>query len=397
MTVAVPGPRPKESLFYAPVVYLLGKLSGFKAYVGVNHKLVQDDALRLVGFDILEEEDEDGESFPVAATDGVSEWPLKDTSSKNRDGLYRIVSFGWYHQTRQYRLESKAMCARPIDAATKGKRGYWALTDLGVKRAKALRDTYEGQIVLSAGPNATAQFLGDNWDRFYDRGTLALRRKLPRSEALNKVEDHFMNWAEKIIQRDGLRGRIEAKKPIAPSHVAGWARKAAYTQLRNEGRKPICRVFHGALTPKEVKAIEKIDWCEEVIPRTINESETLCHNQYAAHNESDWISDPIEALQDTHPTSLVHEALADSDAFEQCLNQVSGLLLSEISKDHDPEFHRQVMHDRFVKEMTVREIAESQGLNFTTNEGRIKVAITRVREVMLQARDKGNFDDFLVR
>jgi len=380
MTTAAPGPRPKESLFYAPVIYLIGKLSGFKPYVGVDHRLIQDDALRLAGID--------PENCP---------WPLKSTSSKKRDGLYRVVHFGWYHQTRQYREENEATCCKPLDPDSKGKRGYWALTELGAKRAKALREVYEGQIVLSAGPNATAQFLGDNWERLYEKMTTALCRKMPRSKELDKIDDHAMNWVEKIIQRDGLRSRIREGKSIAPSQVSGWARKLAYTQIRNEGREPVCRVFHGALTPKEVKALAEVDWTEEVIPRTVNESEVLCHNQYAAHSESDWLEDTTEALQDTHSTALVEETIANNEAMEVCLDQIGSILMAEISDELDPEFHRQLMHDRFVRGLTVREIAEEHGLDFNSEENRIKIALSRVRDVMLQKRDEGVFDDFLTR
>jgi DNA-directed RNA polymerase specialized sigma24 family protein len=380
MTTAVAGPRPKESLFYAPVVYLIGKLSGFKAYVGVDHRLIQDDAMRLAGID--------PEDCP---------WPLKSTSSKKRDGLYRVVHFGWYHQTRQYREENEALCAKPLDPESKGKRGFWALTELGVKRAKALREIYEGQIVLSAGPNATAQFLAENWERYYDRMTLALRRKMPKSAELDKVDDHAMNWIEKIIQRDGLRKYIRDGRSIAPSQVSGWARKLACTQIRNEGRNPVCRVFHGALTPKEYKALGEGNWTEEVIPRTINESDILCHNQYAAHSESDWIEDSTEAIQDTHMTAQVEDAVANADAMEHVIDRISGVLMAEISDEFDPDFHRELMVDRFVRQLTVREIAEKHGLNFGTEENRIKVALSRVRDVMLQARDEGTFDEFLTR
>lgn len=382
MTTAAVGPRPTESLFYAPVIYLIGKLSGFKAYVGVDHRLIVDDALRLAGID--------PENSP---------WPLRSTSSKKRDGLYRVVHFAWYHQTHKYRADNpeKEFCARPNDPVTRGKRGFWALTALGVKRAKALREIYEGKIVLSAGPNQTAQFLGENWDRFYDKATLALRRKMPRSEELDKVDDHVMNWMEKVIQRDGLRKSLEAGKSIAPSQVSGWARKAAYTEIRNEGREPVCRVFHGALTPKEVVALRETDWTEVVIPRTVNESDILCHNKYAAHCEDDWVENATEAIHDTHPTALVEQTFADTNAFNVCLDQVSQIIMAEVSQEYDPEFHCQLVHDRFVKEMTVREIAEAHGLDFGEHENRIKVALSRVRDLMLQARDDGAFDEFLTR
>jgi hypothetical protein len=356
MTTVDLGLRPKESLFYAPVVYLLGKLT--------NH-----------------------------ATQDEFAWPLKDSSSKTRDGLYRVVTFGWYHQTRQYREESEALCARPIQA----KRGEWALTDLGVKRAKALREIYEGQIVLSSGPNMTAEYLGEHFARLYGRMTLHLRRKMPRSEMLDKVDDHAMNWIERVIQRNGLRTRIEDSKPISPSQVCSWARRGAYTDIRNEAREPVCRVFHGALTPKEVKARAEVDWTEEVIPRSINESENLCHNQYAAHSEDDYISDPIESLADTHESALVEDAVMESDAFEYVLEEVGYILSQEIDSELDPAFHQKLVHDRFVREMSIREIADENGLDFHKDEEKIKVALTRIRDVMLGAREDGKLDEFLAR
>jgi len=380
MPISAPGPRPKESLFYAPVVYLLGRLTNFRPYVGVNHKLIRDDVLRLAGID-----PED------------SPWPLQSISSQNRNGLYRVVHFGFYHQTRQYREESDALCCKPLDPESKGKRGWWALTDLGVKRAKALRAIYEGKIRLSCGPNTTAQFLGENFSRFYDRVTLHLRHRMPRSELFDKVEDHAMSWIERVIQRDGLRSRVVNRKPISASQVCVWARRGAYTDIRNEAREPVCRVFHGAQTAKEIREHAEVNWTEEVIPRTINESDILCHNQYAAHSEEDYISDPIESLQDTHTISQVEDMVIGEEALGQVLDQVSEILAEEISDELDPAFHQQLVHDRFVKEMTIHEIAEAHGLNFNKNESRIKLALSRIREVMLSARDEGRLDEFLAR
>lgn len=389
MTTVALGARPKESLFYAPVLYLIGKLTNFRPYVGVDHKLIQNDVLRLTGLALIFDED----GVPTHATDGTFTWPLKSQSSKVRDGLYRVVHFGWFHQTRHYREESEALCARPI----KAKRGEWALTDLGVKKAKALREIYEGKIVLSSGPNMTAEFLGENFDRLYGRMTLHMRRKMPRSELFDKVEDHAMNWIERVIQRNGLRTRIEANRPISPSQVCSWARRGAYTEIRNDAREPVCRVFYGALTPKEVQARAEVNWTEEVIPRTINEAENLCHNQYAAHSEDDYISDPIESLADTHESALVEEAVMDSDAFGHVLDQVTAILAREIMAEHDPGFHQQLVHDHFVREMSIREIAQEHGLDPAKDEEKIKIALTRIRDVMIGAREDGQLDEFLVR
>jgi hypothetical protein len=377
MLHAAPGPRPKESLFYSPIVYLIGRLTGFKPYVGVDHTKVRDDALRLAGI----EPDE-------------CPWPLKSSSSRTRDGLYRVVHFAWYHQTRMYRPESEALCAKPIRA----KRGEWALTALGVKEAKRLREVYEGKITLSAGPNVTAQFLGEHFGRLYGRATLHLRRKMPRSEMFDKVDDHVANWVDRVIQRDGLRTRIEDGRPIAPSQVCAWARRGAYTDIRNEGREPVCRVFHGALTPKEVRERADVNWTEEVIPRTINESDILAHNQYAAHSEDDFLAhDQIECLMDEHETAAVEETVAGADALEACLERLSEIIHDEIAEEHNPDWHEQLVRDRFVKEMSVREIAAAHGLSFDDDQNKIKVALNRVRDVMLRAREDGELDDLIQR
>ena len=118
-----PATKPGERELRAPLVYVLGRLCGYRPYVGVPLEKVRDEVLRLLGI-----------------TPENSPWPLKSTSSKTRDGLYRKVHFTWYHQTRQYRPQMNALCARPIS----GRRGEWALTLLGVEEARRLRERYEG-------------------------------------------------------------------------------------------------------------------------------------------------------------------------------------------------------------------------------------------------------------
>jgi hypothetical protein len=248
--------------------------------------------------------------------------------------------------------------------------------------------------VLSAGPNKTARFLGDNFENYYGRITLHLRRKMPRSEEFDKVDDHAMNWIERIIQRDGLRSRIEDGKSIPPSQVQSWARKGAYTDIRNEGREPVCRVFHGALTKREIGLYDPSNWTETVIPRTINESENLAGNAYAEHSEDDYVGDPIDNLRDDHALADVEGTVMNEDAFSDVLGRVAAIIRDEIDADLDPAFHEQLMVERFVKEMTLREIAEAHGLD---DEREVVVPLNRVRDAMLRARDDGDFDDVIVR
>lgn len=365
-----PGQRPTAASLFDPVVYLLGRHSGFKPYVGVRCEAIRDDALRLIGID--------PESCP---------WPLKDTSSRAKDGLYRRVHFAWRNQCVKHCGTRPSLCGRPIT----GPRGCWALTVDGVARAKELRAKYDGQLILS-GPNPTATFLAENFEKIYGRITLHLRRKMPKSDTLDKIEDHASNWMERVIQRDGLRSRLTAGKAPAPSQMCAWARRSAYTDIRNEGREPVCRVFHGALTKRELPLYDVTNWVERVIPRTINDSEHLSGSRYAEHSEDDDAAgSTIENLADE--TSM-EDSFADSEAFSQVLGRLSQILHDELDDDMDPEWHEQIMLDRFVRDMTVREIAEAHGMS-EDERGRVSRAIDKVRDVMQKARDVGEFDEFL--
>ena len=157
MSNAAPGHRPTASLLYDPLLYVLGRLSGYQAYVGVPHKEIRDEVLRLARVNL------------------DSEWSRKDASSEIRDGLYRRVHFAWRNQRREYCRSRVAMCAKP----TIGARGEWALTENGVRRAKGLHIVH-GRLVFTA--NVTADYLGRNFEKLYGRITLHLRRTMRRSE-----------------------------------------------------------------------------------------------------------------------------------------------------------------------------------------------------------------------
>jgi hypothetical protein len=451
--------RPKESEFYLPVLYLLGKLSCFKPFVGVSHEKIQDDVLRLAGYEL--EYDHGGTAVSAVDAKG-NKWPLRSTNSETRDGLYRVVHFAWYHQTSRYRKgrARPALCGKAFDgemnalriernalldvsddedevlrtkSATTRKRraiqaqieakkkllsaanlervehleeeirlvmkegrGIWALTECGVREARELRAEYEGKLAMSCGPNATAKYLGENYDRLRNRITLHLRRKMPRSDQFDKIDDHASTWIERIIARDGLRKRLEEGRTIAPSQACAWARRSAYTDIRNDGREPVCRVFHGALTKPEIGTYDPSNWTTEVMPRTINEGENLLVNTYTEHSEDDHVGDMIDNLVDDHPSSSVENAMLNSDAFDHVLGRLAKIIHEELDDSQDPAFHEQLVHDRYVKEMTLSEIAEAHGLT-KKDEDRVNLALNRVRDLMLRAREEGVFDEFLTR
>jgi len=356
---------------FDPVVYLLGKHSKFRAYVPVPQQKILDEALQMLGVDLTK--------FMGR---------LKDTSSEVRDGLYRRVHFAWRNQRREYCRSRVAMCAKP----TSGARGEWALTEQGVRRAKGLK-IVAGQLAFTPCANVSAEYLAENFDELYGRITLHLRRTMRRSEMFDKIDDHAMNWITRVIHRDGLRKHVGLGQNLAPSRVCAWARRGAYTDIRNEGREPVCRVFHGALTKRELGDYDASRWTTEHVPRTINQHEHLGANRCTEHSEDDdAATDMIESIADG--IDLENEVL-NSDAFEHVLERVSEILLDEIDEEQDPEWHRQLVHDKFVREMTLREIAEEHGLSYEHDRNKITAALNRVRDVMLRARDEGELDEFL--
>ena len=364
--------RPTASAFFDPLVYLLGKHSGFRPYVGVQHHLVLDDAIKLAGFG------------------PETEVKTKDTSSKRRDGVYRRVHFAWRNQMAAYCGSRTPYTARPIAASGSGE---WALTEEGAKRAKELRKHYDGMVVMTTA-NTTGKFIGANFEKLYDRAIKYLGHKLPRSNNFNLVEDHVMGWFERVIRRDGLRRRLDEGRRPAPSQICAWALNGAYTDIRNNGHEPVCRVFHGALTLKEIPLHDAGNWTTTVIPRTINESERLAVNRYASHSDDEEGAGAagIEHLSDE---SDIEEMFASSDTFDELLSRISEVLETELSENHDPAFHKRLLVQRFVKEMTIREIADENGLSFEAEGPKISKALDRAMGALAKAREEGEFDDLV--
>jgi len=334
-----------------PVIYLIGKMSGFRAHVEIASEHVVTDAPRLIG--------------------------IEDT-----DAAREHVCEAWHVQTRRAPGE-EPLCT--------GRRGRWALSVAGVKRARALCEKYEGRIVLSCGSNETARYIGENFDRFYGRITNHLKTRMPRSEVLGKIDDHAMGWIEKVIGRDGLRQRVQDGGTVAPSQMCAWARRGAYSEIRNDGREPVCRVFHGALTPREIPAYDPSNWTREVMPRTINESEQMLSHTYAEHSENDSASDPLEHLTDGLDAEGKIGSVLDFKAVLDCISEV---LVAEIDDEADLEWHRRVVVDRYVKEMTVDEIAEEYRIP-VDETSRITGALKRVKTLMRRAREHGDLDDIM--
>jgi hypothetical protein len=356
--------------FYDPVVYLLGKRSGLRAYVAVPQEDIMDDALRLLGIDFAKLDRLPG-----------------DASSRIRKTLHRRVHWAWRNQRNGYcPTKQAALCAKPRRRPSL--RGAWALTEKGVDRARDLR-VVDGLLIFNPSTNVSAEYLAKNFDEIYGRITSHLRRKMRRSEIFDKIDDHAMNWITRVIQRDGLRKYVDDGKKLPPSRICAWARRSAYSDIRNDGRQPVCRVFHGALTKREIDDYDASHWTTEHVPRMINHHEHVGANTYEEH-ENNVDGNMIDVVADNMD---VENAVLDSDAFEHTLGRISEIIMRDV--EDDPEWHQQVVHDRFVKEMTLREIAKEHGLPSKEGCEKIECALARVQKLMLRARDEGALNDLL--
>lgn len=381
MTNAAQG-RYTASFFFDALIHALGKLSGYQPYVGIPHLEVSYEALRAVGID--------PEDPPV---------PLH-----GRHGLLRKVHFAWRNQAapecgRKDPLTARGACTEvDKNGRPKVSKGLWSLTALGVRKALLLRPVFENDLQNEDGPNLTAQWIAHHWDALWPRVMRHLNRTMPRSAEFGKVEDHIANYFAGLISRDGLANYIESGRLIRPSEVCAWARRSAYSDIRNEGREPVCRLFHGALTKKEIGDFDPSNWTEEVIPNSINHSDRLDVSSYyldtSASNELGDVPCTTDFIVDTQD---FESEVVGEEAIQLIVQRMSAVIDETISPEKDPEWHRQVAYDRFVLEMSVKEIAAARGLNYDTHRNKITLALNRVRRAMQGARDAGALDDVMTR
>ena len=346
-------PRPTASFFHNFVLLAIGRLSRWTAYVSVPHHDVIAETLRLASID------------PLTTT-----WPLK-----GRRGLHRVIGFAVRNQCRAHCGSRPALC-------TILGSGQWALTALGVEAAQDLQQQPDTQ-PDAGGPNTTSRWLEQHYKPLYERLHSYLGRELPRSRELNKVDDHIHNFLSHLIRRDSLRSRLEAGKNISYGQVCAWARPSAVTDLRGEGTEPVCRL-HGALTQREqdLDLYDPMGWTEQVIPTTINTIDgVLGVNTYASHDDDGVVADPMSFVV---ADDDVEAEVLDEDAFNEALKAVGAALEAEISEEADPDLHMDVLKDRFILGMTVREIAEKHDVHRNV----MTVAMSRIRRAVAAHRDE---------
>ena len=141
----------------------------------------------------------------------------------------------------------------------KGKRNHWGLTEIGVKEARRLIALKTLKQKAKPKGNVTALWLSEHLKPQPGHAVPPLLKKM-RFEVSKKcrisaemgvIDDHINQFFERIIRRDALRKRIEEGKSISYSHLATFAVRSAYTDIRDSGTNPVTREMFHARTEKE--------------------------------------------------------------------------------------------------------------------------------------------------
>jgi hypothetical protein len=225
-------PVPCVAHFYEPILKVLGELTQYQAnvFIPVTEEL-HCRILRALGID-----PEDLAQY------GTPEEGWCHKGRGNPIGLQRkiVISYQRLHFRHPYTVKG-------------GPLGHWALTPEGVARARELTPVPEPRV--GAEPNLTAKFFDK---RLKESKTLlplirqTIRAKLPVSASSSLlIEDHLQNCLLRLIHRDALRTRILEGLPIEEHHIAQWAVRSAFTDIRNDGTEPLARERFGARTQRE--------------------------------------------------------------------------------------------------------------------------------------------------
>lgn len=242
-----------------------------------------------------------------------------------------------------------------------GVRGFWALTEAGVRRAQVLEEEKRNR------PNVTAKFL-EKRIKETDGGLLQLMRqhiamKMPGSVAASLVDDHVQNCLMRLISRDSLRSRILLGFPVMDHHIASWAVNSAYVDIRNEGTEPLSRERYGNRTEKERK-----QGCP---------SETAVQG---TGTENIVVFNETGELMDVVPSA---DKIESSEAEDQTVFRILWSKLLDTVRDKVQDDQFQVMTLR-AEGHTLQEIATQMGLSKSSVTKALSVVRDTARSTMLE-------------
>jgi len=332
-----PVPVPTLSVFYHPVLKVLGRRTNFEPYVLVK----LDDALR---GEILREAGFDPDNLP-------EEWVR--TRRQKPKGLDRSIGEAYRFQNldKSYARKMRAkQGARTIPSDhPQGRRGWWGLTEEGVKQAKFLSQEPKKE---RKKPNATSLWLtkhltpkpGQPESRLMAMMKAAVAKKCPISASMDQIEDHVQQCFLRLIRRDALRKRIEQGQKISYTHIATYAVRSAYTDVRDAGTEPVTREMLGARTEKERSRYKEGSPPQMgILTPGIEMSEG--HELLDVHDDT------------TNPAEFLTERLS----FERLWTRLEDAMRA--SKPHAYERYVGLLRMQILDGCSVKEIAEKEGVS----------------------------------
>ena len=152
------------------------------------------------------------------------------------------------------------------------------------------------------------------------------------------------------------------------------------------------------------------NWTVEVVPNTINHSDRLGVSGYrlevgdygdgAPDSTIEFVTDPHDLESEILDHRIMERAQEgsfepDKNRMGTVLDLISEAIYEGIEEDKDPAWHERIAIERYVLEMSVKEIAIARGLDYQKDRNKITLALSRVRKVMEAAREQGAFDEYL--
>lgn len=235
-------PKPKE--FKPALVKVLGQMTNNTPKVYVR----SEDAIERVLAEL---------GIPV---DGCP-WTMRGKPS-----VHRNIGYAYRNSKEGYKASNPFFVASTDS-------GKWALNDLGAQEAAKYNPggsvpsgvvsepVMRSNKPISPEDNRTLRWLNEQGTQFVEELKAFAAPRFPRSVQLSKIEDHVQTFLLELIAEDKIGGYHDrnGKWPKQTNVLSWWQRNSITSQLRAEGKEPVCMANHGAMTDSRRKAAEKGD------------------------------------------------------------------------------------------------------------------------------------------
>lgn len=244
------------------------------------------------------------------------------------------------------------------------------LTKEGIAIALDVRDWF-------SGTNVTAAWLAANVTEHYLKGIIThLSRKAKRSVEFNEIGELVHTYLANLINRDGLRARLEKGCHPSPSDIKGWVYHGALSQWRDEGKDALTRTLKGCRTEREVQDIKDGVETADIASRSMPTD-----NRVLIEGED---GQGIYASASNGASALLDVAVADGGGEDEIIQRLALAKVEDLIKQNTegPKGERYLRVFRLGLEgADVRDVAKSEGLS----RNRASLVINQVRGMAMGA------------